>query len=204
MKEIVVATANTGKFREIEEALQGLGVQIVSLDELSPMLSLEEDGRTFRENALQKARVVAKLTGILTIADDSGLEVDRLQGMPGVRSARFAGEGATDAENNRKLLQLLEGVPSTQRGASFRCVIAIVDPRGKEAWVEGVCRGVIGDTERGKQGFGYDPLFLIPEYHKTFGELSSLVKHQLSHRSRAFAHLRPGLQRLINELLTGG
>jgi XTP/dITP diphosphohydrolase len=193
MKEIVVATSNPGKRREIKDALQGMAIEFVSLDDLSPMLPLEEDGRTFRENALKKARVVAKLTGILTIADDSGLEVDRLQGMPGVRSARFAGEGASDAENNLKLLQLLKDVPSSQRGATFRCVIAVVSPQGKEACVEGVCRGVIGGTERGRQGFGYDPLFLLPELGKTLAELPLEVKNKVSHRGRALAALKEAL-----------
>jgi XTP/dITP diphosphohydrolase len=193
MKEIVVATSNPGKLREIKDALQGLALEILSLMDLSPGLVLEEDARTFRENALKKARVVAKLSDRLTIADDSGLEVDALQGMPGVRSARFAGEGASDAENNRKLLQLLKGVPSTRRGATFRCVIAIVSPQGKEAWVEGICRGVIGDTARGRQGFGYDPLFLLPELGKTLAELSLEEKNRISHRGRALAALREAL-----------
>jgi XTP/dITP diphosphohydrolase len=193
LKEIVVATENPGKLREIKDALQGMSIEILSLGDFSPMLPLEEDGRTFRENALKKARVVAKLTGRLTIADDSGLEVDSLQGMPGVRSARFAGEGASDAENNRKLLQLLKGVPSTQRGATFRCVIAVVSPEGKEKWVEGLCRGVIGDTERGREGFGYDPLFLLPELGKTFAELPLELKNKVSHRGRALAALKEAL-----------
>jgi XTP/dITP diphosphohydrolase len=193
MKEIVVATSNPGKLREIKDALQGMALEILSLLDLSPMLPLEEEGRTFRENALQKARVVANLTGRLTIADDSGLEVDSLQGMPGVRSARFAGEGASDAENNRKLLQLMAGVPSTQRGATFRCVIALVSPEGKEKWVEGVCRGVIGNTERGSEGFGYDPLFLLPELGKTLAELPLEVKNKVSHRGRALAALKEAL-----------
>jgi XTP/dITP diphosphohydrolase len=197
LQEIVVATENPGKLREIEDALQGMEVRLVSLMELSPMPSIEEDGKTFRENALKKARVVAKRTGRLTIADDSGLEVDCLQGAPGVRSARFAGEGASDAENNRRLLRLLEGVPSSQRGATFRCVIAVVSPEGKEAWVEGACRGVIGDTERGGQGFGYDPLFLLPELGKTLAELPLEAKNRVSHRGRALAALKEALSDFI-------
>jgi XTP/dITP diphosphohydrolase len=193
VREIVVATANPGKLREIRDALQGMAVEIVSLIDLSPPPPIEEDGKSFRENALKKARVVAQHTGRLTIADDSGLEVDCLQGKPGVRSARFAGERASDAENNRKLLQLLKDVPLAQRGAFFRCVIAIVDPRGKEAWVKGVCRGVIGETERGSQGFGYDPLFLLPEIGKTLAELPLEVKNRVSHRGRALAALKEAL-----------
>ena len=194
MKEIVVATANPGKLREIKDALQGMEVEIASLRDLSPIsstpLEIEEDGKTFQENALKKARKVARLTNRFSIADDSGLEVDCLLGQPGVRSARFAGEEALDATNNSKLLQLMEGVPPAQRGASFRCVIAIVDPQGKEAWVEGECRGVIGDRERGDQGFGYDPLFLLPELGKTLAELPLEVKNRLSHRGKALAALK--------------
>jgi XTP/dITP diphosphohydrolase len=169
-------------------------IEILSLKELSSLPPIiEEDGKNYRENAVKKARLVAAHSGKLTIADDSGLEVDYLQGKPGVRSARFAGERATDAENNRKLLQLLQGVPASQREASFRCVIAIVDPRGREAWVEGVCRGVIGDTERGRQGFGYDPLFLLPDLDKTLAELPLEAKNKVSHRGRALAALKETL-----------
>jgi XTP/dITP diphosphohydrolase len=197
VKKIVVATENPGKLREIKAALQGTAVEIVSLMDLSPTFpvppEIEEDGETLRENALKKARVVARLTNRLTIADDSGLEVDCLQGKPGVRSARFAGEEASDEENNRKLLQLTEGVPAARRGASFRCVIAIVDPRGKEAWVEGECRGVLGVSERGDQGFGYDPLFVLPELGKTLAELPLAVKNRVSHRGKALAALKGAL-----------
>ncbi len=168
-------------------------VQILSLADLSPLPPVEEDGRTFLENALKKARTVAHHTGRLTIADDSGLEVDYLKGAPGMRSARFAGEEASDADNNRKLLQRLEGVPPLRRGAAFRCVIAVVDPQGKEAWVEGVCKGVVGEQERGSHGFGYDPLFIIPELGKTLAELPLLEKNRISHRGKALAALKKAL-----------
>jgi len=169
-------------------------VPILSLRDFSPLSPVEEDGRTFRANALKKARAVAQRTGRLTIADDSGLEVDYLQGKPGVHSARFAGEAASDADNNRKLLRLLEGVPASQRGAAFRCVIAVVDPCGKESWVEGACSGVIGEQERGKQGFGYDPLFVIPELGKTLAELPLAEKNRISHRGKALAALKEVLK----------
>jgi len=169
-------------------------VQILSLTDFPSVLPVEEDGRTFLENALQKARAVARHTGSLTIADDSGLEVDYLQGKPGVCSARFAGEGASDADNNRKLLRLLDDVPSSQRGAAFRCVIAIVDSTGKESWVEGACRGVIGDSEKGRQGFGYDPLFVIPVLGKTLAELPLEEKNRISHRGKALAALKAVLK----------
>lgn len=169
-------------------------MQVLSLADFPSLLPIEEDGRTFLENALKKARAVAQHTGRLTIADDSGLEVDCLQGKPGVRSARFAGEGASDADNNRMLLQLLDGIPSSQRGAAFRCVIAIVDPTGKESWVEGECKGLIGDSEKGTQGFGYDPLFLIPALGKTLAELPLAEKNRISHRGKALTALKEVLK----------
>ena len=190
MSQLVVATENQGKLREIEESLQEIGVQIISLRDLPALSSVEEDGSTYLENALKKARAVFKHSGQLTIADDSGLEVDYLQGSPGVRSARFAGDQASDAENNGKLLQLLAGIPAAERGALFRCVIAIVTPRGQEAWVEGQCRGIILEQSRGNEGFGYDPLFAIPELGKTLAELPLAVKNGISHRGRALAALK--------------
>ena len=193
MREIVVATENPGKLREIRESLGDTAVQILSLTDLPPLPPVKEDGSTFRENALIKARTVAHHTGRLTIADDSGLEVDHLEGKPGVRSARFAGEGVSDADNNRKLLRCLEGVPPSQRGATFRCVIAVVDPHGKESWVEGACRGLIGEKERGTLGFGYDPLFIIPELGKTLAELPLEEKNKISHRGKSLAALKRAL-----------
>jgi len=197
VKEIVVATENPGKLREIKESLRGLDLQILSLTDLSPLTPIVEDGTTFRENAFKKARTVAHYTDRLTIADDSGLEVDYLRGDPGVRSARFAGENASDTENNRKLLQCLEGIPSSQRGATFRCVIAVVDPQGRESAIEGTCRGVIGEKEKGSQGFGYDPLFIIPEVGKTLAELPLEEKNRISHRGKALAALKEELIHFI-------
>jgi XTP/dITP diphosphohydrolase len=194
LRELIVATENFGKLREIEESLQGIGVRSISLKALAPMPSIEEDGATFLENAFKKARQVAQQCGRLTIADDSGLEVDYLHGGPGVRSARFASEGASDADNNRKLLRLLSGIPAAQRGATFRCVIAIVDPQGKERWVQGECRGVILEQARGQEGFGYDPLFFIPDLDKTLAELPLAVKNRVSHRGRALTALQQALK----------
>lgn len=163
-----------------------------------------EDAETFAGNARKKASETALALGEWTLADDSGLTVDALNGAPGVHSARYAGEPTDDAANNRKLLEALVDVADDRRGAAFRCVLALADPEGRiRLEAEGVCRGRIIREPRGPAGFGYDPLFLIPEYHKTFGELSPLVKHQLSHRSRAFARLRPGLERLVLELARG-
>jgi XTP/dITP diphosphohydrolase len=193
VKEIVVATENPGKLREIQESLREMDVQILSLRDFPHLPPIVEDGNTFRENAFKKARIVAHHTGRLTIADDSGLEVDYLKGDPGVRSARFAGKNASDKDNNRKLLQCLENVPSSQRGAMFRCVIAVVDPQGWESSIEGTCRGVIGEQERGSQGFGYDPLFIIPELGKTLAELPLAEKNRISHRGKALAALKKEL-----------
>ena len=172
-------------------------VLVLSLTDLPPLPPVEEDGNTFWENALKKARTVAHHTGRLTIADDSGLEVDCLKGEPGVHSARFAGEDASDRDNNRKLLQCLENVPSSQRGATFRCVIAVVDPQGKETWVEGVCNGTIGKKARGTGGFGYDPLFIIPALDKTLAELPLEEKNRISHRGKALA----ALKRVLSDFL---
>ena len=171
------------------------GIQVISLDAFPEIPEIKEEGDSFRENALRKAREVARRSGMVTLADDSGLEVEALGGKPGVLSARFAGERASDRDNNRKLLQMLEGVPWERRRAAFRCVIACVDPSsGKEVVVEGSCEGVIGFEERGEGGFGYDPLFFIPELGKTMAELPLEVKNRLSHRGRALKALKSRLR----------
>jgi XTP/dITP diphosphohydrolase len=190
VRQLVVATKNQGKLRELEESLQEIGVQIISLKDLPPISPVVEDAPTYLENALKKARAIAVHAGRVTIADDSGLEVDYLKGGPGVRSARFAGDQASDVDNNGKLLHLLKGIPVAEREALFRCVIAIVAPGGTEAWVEGQCRGVILEEVRGDNGFGYDPLFFIPELGKTLAELPLAVKNRISHRGRALAALK--------------
>ncbi len=189
-KEILLATRNKGKIREFREALTGLGVQIRSLIDFPDPPEIEEDGRTFAENALKKARYYSRLYGRLTLSDDSGLEVDVLKGAPGVYSARYSGKGASDATNNRKLLKALEGVSLSRRGARFRCSIAIASPKGKEAVVEGACKGRIGFKEVGKRGFGYDPLFILPQYGKTMAQLGLSQKNRISHRGKALRKLR--------------
>ena len=157
-----------------------------------------ENADTFAGNARKKASELALALSHWVIADDSGLTVDALGGAPGVFSARFAGEPSDDDANNRKVLEALVDTPDDRRGAAFRCALALADPSGEvRLEAEGACRGRMTREPADRAGFGYDPLFLIPEYHKTFGELSPLVKHQLSHRSRAFARLRPGLERMI-------
>jgi XTP/dITP diphosphohydrolase len=157
-----------------------------------------EDADTFADNARKKAAEVAVALGEWVLADDSGLAVDALDGAPGVLSARYAGEPCDDEANNRKLLDALAEVEDPRRGAAFHCALALSDPSGTiRLEAAGTCRGRLTRDPRGRGGFGYDPLFLIPEYHRTFGELSPLVKHQLSHRARAFATLRRGLERMI-------
>jgi XTP/dITP diphosphohydrolase len=160
------------------------------LNDLVDVPEIEEDGRTFSENALKKASFYSKTFGWLTLADDSGLEVDALQGQPGIRSARYAGEGASFEENNRKLLRVMEGIPMSKRGARFRCVMALVSPDGREVVTEGTCSGRIGFREVGRKGFGYDPLFVLPKYGKTMAQLSIEEKNGISHRGKALRKLR--------------
>ncbi|MEW6541247.1 MAG: XTP/dITP diphosphatase [Bacillota bacterium] len=185
MARLVLATRNEGKVREMAALLAPLGVAVVSLSSFPEIEEIPEDGDTFEANALTKARVVAARTGQPALADDSGLEVDVLDGAPGVHSALFAGEPRDDGRNNEKLLRLLEGVPWDKRQARFRCVIALVTTEGIERLTEGTCEGFIGYGLRGTQGFGYDPLFYVPEYGMTFGELDLATKNRISHRGRA-------------------
>jgi XTP/dITP diphosphohydrolase len=186
----MVATQNRGKVREIKKVMKGLGFRILSLNDFSGVPQIEEDGKNFLENALKKARFYSRYFGRLTLADDSGLEVDVLRGRPGVYSARYAGEGASTQENNRKLLKEMEAIPLSKRGARFKCVLALVSPEGKEVVVEGSCRGRIGFKEIGKKGFGYDPLFVLPSYGKTMAQLSVEEKNRISHRGKALRKLR--------------
>jgi XTP/dITP diphosphohydrolase len=188
--EIIVATGNRGKLREIRSALKGLGFQIRGLMDFANVPEMEEDGESFAENGLKKARFYSQFFGKLTIADDSGLEVDALGGTPGIYSARYAGIGASDQENRKKLLKELEGVPISRRGAGFKCVMAMVSPDGREALTEGSCRGRIGFKEIGKKGFGYDPIFILTRHGKTMAQLSLEEKNRVSHRGKALRKLR--------------
>ncbi len=193
--EVVAATKNEDKFREIRELLKDLGIRLLSLKEFPQLPKIEEGGRSLKENAIKKARLVAGYTGKLALADDSGLEVEALGGRPGVLSSRFAGEGVTYRKNNEKLLTLLKGIPYPKRKATFRCVLAIFQPDGHYRVVEGRCDGIIAKRIRGSGGFGYDPIFILPEYGKTFAELGSF-KQKISHRARAIKKLRKILRRL--------
>ena len=197
--EIIVATRNRGKVREIRKALKGAGLKIYSLADFSDVPGIEEDGRTFAENALKKARFFSKYFGMSAMADDSGLEVDALGGLPGVYSARYSGEGASDRENNQKLLSEMEGIPFSKRGASFRCVMAIVSHGGNEAVVEGSCRGKIGTRGVGRKGFGYDHLFVLSQYGKTMAQLTVEEKNRVSHRGKALRKLKTVMRRWVDE-----
>ena len=188
--DIIVATRNPGKVREIRRVLKGLGIKVRSLRDFPDVPSIKEDGKSFTENALKKARFYAKHFGEIAIADDSGLEVDALKGAPGIYSARYVRERASDRENNQKLLKEMEGVPLSRRGATFRCSIAIVSPEGREKTVEGACRGRIGFKEVGRKGFGYDPVFVLPRCGKVMAQLSLDEKNGISHRGKALRKLR--------------
>ena len=204
---IVLGSRNRKKCKEMAELIAPpwevsrplKRLLIRSVDEFGAAApAIVEDADTFAGNARKKASELARALRAWVIADDSGLTVDALRGAPGVYSARYAGEPTNDEANNRKVLEALAETPDDRRGAAFRCALALADPSGTIRFeAEGACRGRLTRQARGPSGFGYDPLFLILEYHKTFGELSALVKHQLSHRARAFAVLRRGLERMI-------
>jgi XTP/dITP diphosphohydrolase len=204
---LVLGSRNRKKCREMAELISPpwepnewlSRLDIRSIDEFPGAPDVVEDADTFAGNARKKAAELARALECFVLADDSGLAVDALGGAPGVYSARFAGEPSDDAANNTKVLSAMRDVADANRGAAFHCSLALADPTGTTCVEsEGICRGRLTRELRGPAGFGYDPLFLIPEYHKTFGELSPLVKHQLSHRARAFARLRTALTRLIS------
>ncbi|HQP91815.1 MAG TPA: XTP/dITP diphosphatase [Candidatus Omnitrophota bacterium] len=183
--ELLVATRNKKKLQEIKEILRDLNLKITSLDDHPGMPEIVEDGTTFEENAIKKAKTIADITKTLVMGEDSGLEVRALKMRPGIYSARYSGPGANDEKNNQKLLKELAGVPLKKRSARYKCVAALADAKGVVAVVSGTCSGLIGFKPRGKSGFGYDPLFIIKKYNKTFGELGPEIKHKISHRYKA-------------------
>ena len=192
---LVLATRNVKKRKEIEEILGDLGIPLHDLSRYPSAPEVVEDGDTFEANARKKATETAKAVGQWVLGEDSGLVVPALNGRPGVYSARYAGTQGDDAANNKRLLAELAPLPPDKREAYYVCTAALADPSGQvHAVVEGRCWGRIITEYRGEGGFGYDPLFLIPEYHQTFGELSARVKHALSHRGRALLQLRRVLQ----------
>jgi XTP/dITP diphosphohydrolase len=198
--KIVLATKNAGKVREMQAILADLPVEILSAADFPELPDVVEDGKTFTENAVKKAKTVCEATGLVAVADDSGLEVDYLEGAPGIYSARFAGEGKSDLDNNLKLLGLLHDLPMQKRTARFSCVIAVATPCGELHTAEGTCEGLVGYDMRGEKGFGYDPLFYLPEYDKTFAELELDLKNTISHRGRALAGVRDILANISERL----
>lgn len=185
MREIVFATRNQGKLREVRSILSPLGINILSLEDISYSREFIEDGDSYLRNAQIKSFQVAKASGKITLADDSGLEIDALKGEPGLHSARFGGVGLDPAARNKRVLDLLKTVPWKERAARFRCVISICRPELKDYHCEGVCEGIIADRPEGEKGFGYDPIFFLPDLGKTMAELSAEEKNTLSHRGRA-------------------
>jgi len=195
---LLVATNNLGKVREIEELMSGLDVCLTSLAQEGVSLHVEESGATFEENARLKAAAYAREAGLLTLADDSGLEVDALGGAPGVLSARYGGPGASDADRYRRILRELAQVPAGQRTARFRCAIAIATPQGAIYTAEGSCEGEIGFEPKGQHGFGYDPVFVVAgQGGQTMAELQPEIKNRISHRARAMTAALPILRRLL-------
>ncbi len=189
MMELVVATKNAGKLKEIRRLLEARGVSVLGLDLFPEIPDVEEDGDTFAANAAKKAEMTAHVTGLPCLADDSGLVVDALKGLPGVHSARYAGADANDGSNNRKLLEEMVLVPARQRQAAFCCVMALCLPDEVTRFFEGRVEGLILDQEQGDGGFGYDPLFWLPEFSCTMAELSLDIKNRISHRGQALHQL---------------
>jgi XTP/dITP diphosphohydrolase len=194
---LCVATNNPGKQREFRQLLAGWGGDVVFPGDLGIDLEVEENGASFEENAVLKARTYAAASGLPTLADDSGLEVDALAGAPGVFSARYAGAGASDADRRQKLLAALADMPLEKRSARFRCVVAVASPDGGIAVAAGACEGRIALEPRGTHGFGYDPIFYLPEYGCTMAELRPELKNQISHRARAIQAAWPLLDTLL-------
>ncbi|MCG8565362.1 MAG: XTP/dITP diphosphatase [Desulfobacterales bacterium] len=199
MKQILVlATTNKGKLKEMRELLKDFPVDIKGLDDFGPIPEVIEDGETFDENAYKKASFTARVLGYPALADDSGLCVDALDGAPGVYSARYAGEDATDEKNVEKLLQAMEN--EENRKAAFQCVISIAIPTGPALTYEGRCEGVLTREPQGDNGFGYDPLFYFPEFDKTFAQLSMDEKARVSHRGKALAEVISEMDKIIDWL----
>jgi len=195
MKQLIVATGNAHKVEEFDGLLAGCGFEVASAKVCGGMPDVVEDGDTFAANARIKALALRALapTGSWIISDDSGLEVDALGGAPGIYSARYAGEGASDLDNLNKLLLELEQLPEADRSARFRCVLCLIDPEGVEQFFDGACEGIIGTAPTGSAGFGYDPIFVLEGYTESFAELGEATKSRLSHRALAVAAMRKSL-----------
>jgi non-canonical purine NTP pyrophosphatase (RdgB/HAM1 family) len=198
MHTLIIATGNAGKQREIQQML-GDTFEVKTLKDIPDAPEIIEDGDTFEANAIKKARIIANHTGLPTLGDDSGLEVDILNGAPGIYSARYAGEDATDATNNQKLLSAIANVPNDQLGAQFHCVMALVHPTGQTQTAEGIWRGHLVHQAQGTHGFGYDPLFFVPTHNCTSAQLPTEQKNELSHRGQALHKMLPHILALKNK-----
>ncbi|MBI4966307.1 MAG: XTP/dITP diphosphatase [Desulfomonile tiedjei] len=201
-KRILIATSNQGKVEEIRDLVKGLPVEFLSLSDVADIPEVIEDGLTFEENALKKARTFAAATGVVTLADDSGLCIDALDGRPGVHSARYSGEGASDAEKCARILQELENIPEERRTARFVCAMALVTPKGEEQLFGGSCEGRITREPRGTGGFGYDPIFYFEEAGCTFAEMDRESKNKVSHRGRALRAFARFLEEVLRKKST--
>lgn len=197
-KRIIFATGNAGKVREIQMIMQDLGMEVLSMKEAGIQVDVEENGSTYEENALIKARAAAAFTEDIVMADDSGLEVDCLNGEPGIHSARYLGEDTPYSVKNAALLRRMEGVPEEGRTARFVCAIAAVLPGGKEITTRASLEGRIGYEERGANGFGYDPVFCVPEFGRTTAELTEEEKNRVSHRGKALQLMKEELRKYEN------
>ena len=193
--KIVFATKNEGKVKEIKEMFEGMNIDLISLNHYNHLPEINENGKSFLENALKKAKIISEFTGETVLADDSGLRVDILNGEPGIYYARYAGDEATDDENNNKLLAKLKDVTPQKRSASFFCSLVLYKKDRSFDCFEGRWDGQIIDERRGENGFGYDPIFFVPELNATAAELPSAIKNKVSHRGKAFAELKKVLEK---------
>ena len=198
MKKIILASNNKGKIAEVKEILKYMNVEVISMKEAGLDVDIEENGITFEENALIKAEAIMKMTGEITIADDSGLEVDYLNKEPGIYSARYMGHDTSYDIKNNAIIQRLDGVKGTDRSAWFVCAMAVVFPDGKNIIARGTMEGLIADKPMGENGFGYDPIMYLPEYQKTSAQLSSEEKNKISHRGKALEKLKTQLQEYLS------
>lgn len=198
MKKIILASNNKGKIAEVKEILKDMNVEVISMKEAGLDVDIEENGSTFEENALIKAEAIMKMTGEITIADDSGLEVDYLNKEPGIYSARYMGHDTSYDIKNNAIIQRLDGVKGTDRSARFVCAMAVVFPDGKNIIARGTIEGLIADKPMGENGFGYDPIMYLPEYQKTSAQLSSEEKNKISHRGKALEKLKTQLQEYLS------
>ncbi len=195
MLEILIATNNLGKVKEIKDILDSPEIKILTIKDFPLLPKIEEDGKTYQENAFKKARKTSEYTGKICLADDSGLEIDYLKGKPGIYSSRW---GNSDEERINKVLKFIENVPKNKRNAKFVCAVVLVFPNGKIYMVKEECKGIITFNPKGEHGFGYDPIFLVPEYDKTFAELGDKIKNRISHRGKAMRRMIDILNKIVS------